>query len=305
MENTIDDTMEAAMTGTTTERTPTAGRRGEARGDQETAAAWDGIAAGYEEFVTPTHLWLGEEGLRRAGLRPGMRFLDVAAGTGALSLPAARLGADVLATDISPSMLERLAARARSEGLSNVTTRVMDGHALELEDATFDIAGSQFGVMLFPDMPRALREMARVAKPGGRVLLHVFGAPERVEFLSFLLRAVHAVVPGFAGLPTDPPPLEFQLQDPERLRRELTGAGLTDVQVETVSEGMEFRSGKELWDWLVHSNPIVGRILSRLGLTDGQADAIRKALAEQIDERAGESGVAVLASPVHIGIGTK
>ena len=120
---------------------------------EQTRAAWDKIATGYDEFVTARKMWVGNEGLRRAGLHPGMRFLDVAAGSGALSIPAARLGARVLSTDISPVMLERLKARARKEGL-NIETRVMDGHALELEDNTFDIAGSQFGVMLFPDMPR-------------------------------------------------------------------------------------------------------------------------------------------------------
>ena len=133
---------------------------------ETTRAAWDSIATGYDEFVTPTHVWLANEGLRRADIRPGMRFLDVAAGSGALSIPAARLGAQVLATDQSPAMLEHLDARALKEGLT-IETRVMDGHALELEDDTFDVAGSQFGVMLFPDMPRGIREMARVVKPGG------------------------------------------------------------------------------------------------------------------------------------------
>jgi 2-polyprenyl-3-methyl-5-hydroxy-6-metoxy-1,4-benzoquinol methylase len=80
--------------------------------------AWDAIAEGYDRTNTPSQMWLGSEGLRRAGLRPGMRFLDVAAGSGALSIPAARLGARVLATDLSPAMLELLEARAREEELS-------------------------------------------------------------------------------------------------------------------------------------------------------------------------------------------
>src|SRR5215212_6849141 len=101
---------------------------------EEIRAAWDEIAAGYDEFVTPTHMWLANEALRLAGLRPGMRLLDVAPGSSALSIPAARLGAQVLAADLSPNMVERLKARARKEGLSNLETRVMDGHALELED---------------------------------------------------------------------------------------------------------------------------------------------------------------------------
>jgi len=142
---------------------------------EEIRTAWDEIAAGYDEFVTPTHMWLANEALRLAGLRPGMRLLDVAPGSSALSIPAARLGAQVLAADLSPNMVERLKARARKEGLSNLETRVMDGHALELEANTFDISGSQFGVMLFPDLPRGLSELARVTKPVGRVLMVAYG----------------------------------------------------------------------------------------------------------------------------------
>ena len=171
-------------------------------------------------------MWLGNEGLRRAGLRPGMRFLDVAAGSGALSIPAARLGARVLATDLSPAMLELLERRARDEGLS-IETRVMDGHALELDDDSFDMAGSQFGVMLFPDMPKGIAEMARVVRPGGRVLVTAYGDPHAIEFLGVFVAAVQAAVPSFEGPPMDPLPLPFQLHDPERLRREvLADAGL-------------------------------------------------------------------------------
>ncbi len=164
----------------------------------QTQAAWDNIAAGYDRTNTPTQMWLANEGLRRADLRPGMRFLDVAAGSGALSIPAAHLGAQVLATDMSPVMLEHLNTRARKEGLS-IETRVMYGHALELKDNTFDVAGSQFGVMLFPDMPRGISEMARVTKPGGRVLMNVYGDPHKIEFFDFFVGAIQSVIPSFEG----------------------------------------------------------------------------------------------------------
>ncbi|MGH7230106.1 MAG: class I SAM-dependent methyltransferase [Nitrospiraceae bacterium] len=202
---------------------------------EQTRAAWDKIATGYDRTNTPTQMWLANEGLRRAGVRSGMRFLDVAAGSGALSIPAARLGAQVLSTDMSPAMLKLLTARARKEGLS-IETRVMDGHALELDDNTFDVSGSQFGVMLFPDMPRGISEMARVTKPGGRVLMNVYGDPHKIEFFGFFVHAIQAVVPGFTGPPMDPPPLPFQLQDPEKLRQELAKAGLKDIRVETITE---------------------------------------------------------------------
>jgi ubiquinone/menaquinone biosynthesis C-methylase UbiE len=271
---------------------------------QRTREAWDRIAPGYDEFVTPTHVQLGSEGLRRAGLGLGMRFLDVAAGSGALSIPAARLGARVLATDLSSVMLERLKARVRAEGLE-LETRVMDAHALELDDDTFDVSGSQFGVMLLPDTRRGVSELARVTRPGGRVLMTVFGAPERVEFFAFFVGAIQAVVPGFTGPPMDPPPLPFQLQDPGRLRDVLATAGLNDARVETTTEQLEFRSGTQLWDWLVNSNPIAGEILAELDLTEDQTTSVQEALDGLVRERSAGNGPAVLTSPINIGIGTK
>jgi ubiquinone/menaquinone biosynthesis C-methylase UbiE len=271
---------------------------------EHTRVAWDAIAGGYDEFVTPTGGWaLPEDALRRVGLRPGMRFLDVASGSGALSLPGARLGAQVLAVDLTPGMIERLQARARQEGLSNLEGRVMDGHALELESDTFDIAGSQFGVMLFPDLPRALRELVRVTRPGGRVLMVVFGPPGQVEFLTFFTAAMQAVVPDFTGLPMDPPPLPFQVADPEKFHREMTGAGLKDVRVEPGVERLEFRTGKEMWDWVVNSNPIAGAMIA--DLTDEQRADVQQVLHGMLRERSAGSGPAVLTAAVNIGIGTK
>lgn len=271
---------------------------------EQTRAAWDRIAPGYDRTNTPTQMWLGNEGLRRAEVQRGMRFLDVAAGSGALSIPAARLGAQVLATDQSPVMLELLAERARREGL-DVETRVMDGHALELDDDSFDVAKSQFGVMLFPDMPKGIGEMARVVRPGGRVLMNVYGDPHKIEFLGFFVRGVQSVRPDFTGPPMDPPPLPFQLQDPNRLRSELAAVGLKEIKVETITEATEFRTGIELWEWLIWSNPIVEMVLGELNLTADERGAIRQALDRLVRERSGGAGAAVLTNPVHIGIGTK
>lgn len=265
--------------------------------------AWDAIAAGYDRYVAPQEVELANEALRLVKLVPGERFLDVAAGTGGLSLPAARLGADVLATDWSPAMIEQLEARARAEGLTNVAGRVMDCHALDLPDAGFDVTGSQFGVMLVADQAGALREMVRVTKPGGRVLLIAYGQPAELEFLQLFIGALKAVAPAFPGIPDDPPPLEFQVSDPDVLRQRLTDAGLHDVRVERTAERPAFTSGQEMWDWVLFGNPIPGLIVQ--DLTEEQRERLRQVLDGMLRERSGGNGPVVLANAVNIGIGTR
>jgi ubiquinone/menaquinone biosynthesis C-methylase UbiE len=269
---------------------------------EQTQNAWNEIAAGYDEFVTPSHISLADKALRMLGLQEGMRFLDVAAGSGALSIPAGRLGAQVVAMDISPVMVARLNRRAHAEGLTNVRGQVMDAHALKLEEDTFDVAASQYGVMLLPDLPRALREMTRVTRPGGKVLLISFGPPAQVEFISFFVRAMRAVIPGFSGLPVDPPPLPFQVADPEKLRQEMEKAGLSDVRVQTVSEQLAFRSAEHLWNWVTSSNPIGAAWV--IGLSHQQVLEVQKVLDDMLRERAGDSRTAILTNPTHIAIGT-
>jgi ubiquinone/menaquinone biosynthesis C-methylase UbiE len=267
--------------------------------------AWDAIATGYDRHVAPQEVELANEALSLVRLRPGERFLDVAAGTGGLSLPAARLGAHVLATDWSASMIDRFESRVREEGLSQAQGRVMDCHALDLPDDSFDVTGSQFGVMLVPDQAGALGEMVRVTKPGGRVLVIAYGSPAELEFLQLFIGAVKAVAPRFPGLPDDPPPLEFQVSDPEVLRRRLTDAGLKDVRVEHTAERPTFSSGQEMWDWVLYGNPIPGMVIADLGLTEQQQATLRQILDGMLRERAGRNGRATLTNRVNIGIGTK
>ncbi len=264
---------------------------------------WDAIAALYDEHVAPGESDLATAGLRLARLRAGHTFLDVAAGTGGLSLPAARLGAKVLATDWSPKMIEHFNDRVAAEGL-DAEGRLMDCHALELADDGYDITGSQFGVMLVPDQAQALREMVRVTKPGGRVLLIAYGDPQEFEALHFFIAGVQAVVPEFEGPAEDEPMLEFQVADADVLRQRLIDAGLTDVIVDTShQERIEVRTGQQLWDWCLGGNPIPGMLVA--DLTDEQRADIIQVLDGMVRERSGGNGTAVLTAPLNIGVGTK
>ena len=111
-----------------------------------------------------------------ANLQPGERVLIVGAGTG-LDLDFIAAGPIITATDLTPAMMEKLRRRASRLGLA-VDARVMDGHALEFADGSFDVVILHFIVAVIPDPVRCLRETARVLRPGGRAVILDKFAPD-------------------------------------------------------------------------------------------------------------------------------
>lgn len=112
--------------------------------------------------------WMGECLVRDLDVHAGERVLDIAAGNGNASLPAARRFADVLATDYVPALLEEAQRRADADGVQ-LRTQVADAQALPFEDGSFDVVMSTIGAMFAPDQEAVAREMARVCRSGGRI----------------------------------------------------------------------------------------------------------------------------------------
>jgi SAM-dependent methyltransferase len=115
-----------------------------------------------EEVMAP----LGPILVSAAGVGPGVRVLDVAAGSGNISLPAAATGADVMSTDLTPELLARSRARAAQRGLS-LDYREANAHALPFGNDEFDVVMSAIGVQFAPNHQRAADELVRVCRPGG------------------------------------------------------------------------------------------------------------------------------------------
>ncbi|PSL04799.1 ubiquinone/menaquinone biosynthesis C-methylase UbiE [Haloactinopolyspora alba] len=268
---------------------------------EQVRAAWDALAPGFDEHVTPQNEQLGAELVGRVDVRSGTRFLDVAAGSGALALAAARRGADVLATDVAPAMIERLRDRASAAGLTNVRAQVMDGESLDLDDDSFDVTGSQNGVSLFPGLDAGLAEMVRVTRPGGRVLVAAIGAPQRAEFFTYFIGAVRAAAPEAPVPPSDPPPLPFQLADPEVFRHRLVDAGLVDVTVQPATWELRFESAAGFWAMVTSSNPLGAQVAA--ALTSEQRDEALRVVDGMLRERSGGEPAALLRAEVNVGIG--
>ncbi len=167
---------------------------------------------------------------------PGMRILDIASGTGepALSL-ALRVGPDglVTATDVIPQMVEIAKENAEQQGITNMCAQEADAGALPFPDASFDRVTCRFGVMYFPDVPGALREVRRVLRPGGRAVFAVWGPLEQIDYLtstlSVLLRNHPSPPP--APAPDALHPLKFAHAG--TLSTALHAAGYVNVREET------------------------------------------------------------------------
>lgn len=195
---------------------------------------WDAAAPGWDAHSPQIRAWLRgatDAMLSMAGVRPGARVLDVAAGAGDQSLDVAeRVGSQgtVLATDLSPALVALTQARARAAGVTRLTALVADGEALPVEPATFDAAVCRLGLMLFPDPLQGLREMHRALRPGGGVSTVVFSTPDRNPCVRILM----ATALRHAGLaPRDPFQAGglFSLGRPRQLDGLYRQAGFRDV----------------------------------------------------------------------------
>jgi len=114
----------------------------------------------------------GEALVRGLGISPGLKVLDLGCGDGTTALPAARLGADVLGVDIASNLVEAGNKRAREEGLTNCKFQEGDASDLhEIKDHSFDLLVSIFGAMFAPKPFDAAKEMVRVTRLGGRIVM--------------------------------------------------------------------------------------------------------------------------------------
>ncbi len=267
---------------------------------EQTRQAWEKHAEGYDRALTAADMRAAEAALRMVQVGPGTRLLDIAAGPGAVSIPAARLGAEVLAVDYARAMVELLSRKAQELGLDNLHTRLMDGTALELEDDSFDVACSELGIMLFPDRAKGLREMARVVAPGGSGVMVTLGPPERVPVIALFFEAMVKTVPGFEP-PRDSP--LFCLRELDVLQRELQQAGFHDVLVETFETRLTVESAERLWDVVLDGAPAIAGLMQRV--PEPRRRAVRVELVDRARARFGHASPMTLPMTFNIGVGTK
>ena len=179
--------------------------------------------------------------LEMAALAPGEHVLDVACGTGLVSfriLDAVGAEGAVVGTDISKEMVDAARRLAAERGIGNARFERFDAEAMDLEEAIFDAAVCALGLMYVPDPGRALAEIRRLLKPGGRAAAVVWGARARCGWAE-----IFPIVD--ARVASEVCPLFFQLGTKDSLARCFAGAGFESVRFERLEVGLAYASEDE------------------------------------------------------------
>ena len=272
-----------------------------------TREQWENAAEAWHRWGPFLGEWLGpatERMLDLAQVQTGSRVLDLAAGAGEQTLRAARrVGPDgrVLATDISPAILEYAARTAREAGLSQVATRELDGEVLdELPAENFDAVISRVGLIYFPDQQKALAGMKRVLKPGGRIGAIVYSTPDNNAFFSVpvsIIRRRAKLPPPFLGQPGP-----FSLGADGVLAAALQRAGFRDVAVDMIDAPVLLPSAAECVRFERESFGALHQMMATLS-DDERADTWRE-IESALEKFEGPSGF-VGPCEMLVAVGTK
>lgn len=236
------------------------------------------IATRYADGA-PLRASLQQALLDAAELHPGERVLDLAAGPGLLARHAARLVAPhgwVLASDIAEGMLAEGLRRATAEGVPQLLATACDAEHLAFSDESFDVTLLGLGLFIFPDPGRALAEMHRVLKPGGRIALSVWGPRESVPLIFRAQDCIARLLP----VPKVARPSVFRLGDATALSAILAEAGFSKVHIEPHSLRCRFDSPEAYWQAFLDLAGGAAEALARL--PDETQSRLREAVADEL-----------------------
>jgi len=244
---------------------------------EQAATGWGKHADRMREFGMPVSVWM----IDHAGLQPGHRVLELAAGpgdTGFLAAELIRPGGTLLSTDATENMLEVARARATRLGIDNVEFKRIELEWIDLDTASVDVVLCKWGLMFTIDPESALREVRRVLRPGGRIALAAWDEPAHNAWATIPTDALIEL--GHAEEPDPAAPGMFILSAPGRLQELLESAGFVDVVVDAVPTPRSFAGVEEYVAETREISSVFGEIFGRL------SDEERKAVGAKIAELA-------------------
>ncbi len=238
------------------------------------APAWEAYRDRLFENVRSVSEWLVDQ----VDPQPGQTVLELTAGpgeTGFLAAPRLGPGGRLISSDFVPAMMEAAQRGAAQRGLDNVECRILDAQQIDLPDGSVDGVLSRFGLMLVPEQERAMGEIRRVLRPGGRCAYATWGPPDRNPWI---FQIVMALLQNGHAPPGDPfaPGGVFSLTTPERNQELATAASFERVTVEELGGVMRFESPADYWTFNTSVAGPVAELVAKL--SNEQLGAIRTTL---------------------------
>jgi trans-aconitate methyltransferase len=274
----------------------------------EPTRTWESAEAAERWRCTATHRQqafgaVTEQLLDAAGLQPGFRVLDLAAGTGDTTLLAARRVGPrgfVLAVDISASMLQEAARAAEDEGLENIQTLVTDIVDLALPPRTFDAAISRFGLMFLSDVQEGLRRIRSAIKPRARLAALVWSVEERNPHIQLPL----VLSEELGSPPPEGSPMRraAALGAPGAFAAALDRAGYVDVEVRPVATPREFASVDAAVEMLQTGSTLLRQLVQDLDA--GAQQEVVAELRRRLGEYVQADGRCVMPAEALLGVGS-
>jgi SAM-dependent methyltransferase len=244
---------------------------------QKQSVVW---GTGPYQNMTETITDIHELVIDRLDPQSGVKWLDLACGTGAVAERAAERGADVVGVDLAPQLIETAQERAQERGLE-IDYRVGDCEHLEFEDGSFDVVSSTCGVMFSPDHRATASELARVVKPGGRIgLVNWTPAENGVAALFRLMKPFQPPPPDGIGSP-------FDWGDEDHVRS-LLGEDF-ELELEKGVSAVRQPSAEAYWE-LFSSSYGPTRVLAE-GLDDERREELHRSWVEFSDTLAADGGI--------------
>ena len=253
---------------------------------------WKAMAPGWERWrgqleaaLTPVREWM----IAALAPRPGDIVLELAAGPGDTGFAAAALVGEhggLLSTDFSPEMVEVARRRGGELGLRNVDYRVIDAERMELDTDSVDGVLCQNGYMLMADPGAALSETRRVLRPGGRLVLAVWGAPDSNPWASIGARML--IERGHMPPPQPGAPGVFSMASDERTLGLLDAAGFSKVRTDHVAVCFAFADADDYLRWATEVGGPLAPVIR--GLPPDERETIKAHLQEAFVPFAAEGG---------------
>lgn len=256
---------------------------------------WNRVAAGWDKwdsYFSRNMTFINHRLVADARLQPGLRVLDLGSGTGYPALLAGDVvGSEgsVVGIDLAESMLAVATRKAKALGMQHVTFRTGDVTTLPFDAGSFDAVISRFCLMFLPEIPKALKEILRVLKPGGYVAAAVWSAPEKNPFIRIPMDVIKTITP----LPPPDPeaPGIFRLAKPGDLAGMMERAGLALLSDDEFTAEVTYATAEEFFRSMMDIAAPIQNLFATL--TPEQKTEAERGIVKAVKEYRRQQGVAL------------